>query len=33
MTSAVPRIASVAKHQVHLSPPTILTSNIHKTEA
>lgn len=33
MTSAVPRIASVAKRQVHLSAPTILTSNIHKTEA
>lgn len=33
MTSAVPRIASVAKHQVHLSPPTILTPNIHNTES
>ncbi len=33
MTSALPRIASVARHQVHLSPPTILTSNIHNTEA
>ncbi|OLE92122.1 MAG: hypothetical protein AUF79_00245 [Crenarchaeota archaeon 13_1_20CM_2_51_8] len=33
MTSALPRVASVAKHQVHLTPPLILTSNVHKTEA
>ena len=33
MTSALPRVASVAKHQVHLTPPLIVTSNVRKTEA